>query len=64
VLAPGERAALEPLLRASTAEFRQNYLYATGRMERNARGFVLTGTARADWRLAEPEFPPGADAPR
>jgi endonuclease YncB( thermonuclease family) len=55
-----ERPALEPWLRASTAEFRQNYLYATGRMERNGRGLVLTGAGPSDWRLAEPEYPPRA----
>jgi len=59
-----ERAALEPLLRASTEEFRQNYLWVTGRIERNARGFVLTGATRTDWRTAEPEFPARASAPR
>ena len=53
-----ERVELEPWLRASTEEFRQNYLYVSGRMQRNARGFVLTGTTRADWSLAEPAFPP------
>jgi len=52
-----QRPALEPWLRASTQEFRQNYLYATGRMERNERGFCLTGTSPADWRMAEPEYP-------
>ncbi len=56
-LAASERAALEARLRASTAEFRQNFLYVTGRMERNARGFVLVGAKRADWRPAEPPYP-------
>ncbi len=53
-----QRAEIEPRLRASTAEFRQNYLYATGRMARNERGFLLIGVASADWKLAEPEYPP------
>ena len=57
-----QRAALEPWLRSTTAEFRQNYLYATGRMERNERGFLLTGAALPDWRLAEPEYPPRASS--
>lgn len=57
-VAASERVELEPLLRASTQEFRQNYLYATGRMEQSARGFVLRGATRADWRLAEPAYPP------
>ncbi len=57
-LAAAERAELEPLLRASAMEFRQNYLYVRGRMERNARGFLLTGATRADWQLAEPAYPP------
>jgi len=55
---PARRAALEPVLRASTAEFRQNYLYATGRMDRNERGYVLTDTLESDWRVAEPAYPP------
>lgn len=58
-IAAAERPGLEPHLRAATAEFRQNYLYATGRLERGPRGFVLTGSGRADWRLAEPAVPPG-----
>jgi len=49
-----ERAALEPLLRASTGEFRQNYLYVTGRLEHGPRGLLLSG---GDWHLAEPVFP-------
>jgi micrococcal nuclease len=53
-----ERPALEPFLRASTQEFRQNYLYATGRLARNARGFLLTGAGRGDWTLADPAYPP------
>lgn len=57
-VAASERGALEPFLRASTAEFRQNYLYASGRMERNARGFLLTGSRRSDWVAAEPAHPP------
>jgi endonuclease YncB( thermonuclease family) len=57
-IAKGERERLEPLLRASTEEFRQNYLYATGRVERGERGLVLTGSTRADWAVAEPEYPP------
>lgn len=57
-----QRAELEPGLRASTAEFRQNYLYVTGRMERNQRGFLLTGASAADWKPAEPAYPPaGSD---
>jgi micrococcal nuclease len=55
-----QRAALEPALRASTLEFRQNYLLVTGRMERNGRGFLLTGSAPSDWRPSEPEYPPAA----
>ncbi len=55
------RAGLEPRLRASTAEFRQNYWNVTGRLERNARGFVLTGVAQADWHAAEPAFPAAAE---
>jgi len=54
----GERAALEPLLRPSTEEFRQNYLYVTGRMERHERGFLLTGALASDWRMADPAHPP------
>ena len=57
VLPAAERPALESELRASTAEFRQNYLYATGRLARNARGFLLTGVERADWVPAEPAYP-------
>jgi micrococcal nuclease len=53
-----ERPALEPRLRASTEEFRQNYLYVTGRLERGPRGFLLTGARDPDWRLAEPAYPP------
>jgi endonuclease YncB( thermonuclease family) len=52
-----QRAALEPWLRASTEEFRQNYLYATGRMERNGRGYLLSGADPVDWVLAGPGFP-------
>src|SRR5688572_4431227 len=52
------RAELEPFLRASTAEFRQNYLYVSGRMERGERGLLLTGAGREDWMLAEPAYPP------
>jgi endonuclease YncB( thermonuclease family) len=54
----GERPALEPWLRASTEEFRQNYLYVTGRMERNRRGLLVTGASPTGWRLADPEYPP------
>jgi len=57
----GERAALEPWLRASTEEFRQNYLYVSGRMERNARGFVLVGARAEDWTSAEPAYPPAEE---
>ena len=55
---PGERGSLEPALRASTAEFRQNYLYVTGRMGRNERGYLLSGASPADWRTSEPGYPP------
>jgi micrococcal nuclease len=58
VIPAAERAELESRLRASTAEFRQNYLRVTGRMERNARGFVLTGAGALDWVSAEPAYPP------
>ncbi|HEX6883731.1 MAG TPA: thermonuclease family protein [Planctomycetota bacterium] len=49
-----ERSALEPWLRASTEEFRQNYLTVTGRLERGPRGLLLSGAA---WQLAEPAYP-------
>lgn len=58
VLPAAERAALEPGLRGACEEFHQNYTYVRGRMERNARGFVLAGALRADWALAEPAHPP------
>ena len=58
VIPASERAELEPFLRGTTEEFRQNYVYATGRMERGARGFLLTGARRPDWELAEPAYPP------
>lgn len=51
------RPGLEPRLRASTREFHQNYLYVTGRPERNGRGFLLAGVEPADWVLAEPRDP-------
>jgi endonuclease YncB( thermonuclease family) len=60
-LPAARRAEIEPVVRASTGEFRQNYLYATGRMERNGRGFCLTGTAPTDWRLSEPGYPPRSE---
>lgn len=52
------RPALEPVLRATTGEFRQNFLSVRGRMERNARGFVLRGAGRADWQVCAPPYPP------
>lgn len=58
----GDRAGLEPRLRASTEEFRQNILSVRGQLRRNARGFVLVGTTRADWLVAEPGFPPPAQS--
>jgi micrococcal nuclease len=54
-----ERAEIEPLVRSTLGEYRQNYLYVSGRLGRNQRGFVLTGTTRADWRVAEPAHPAG-----
>ena len=55
-IAAAERSTLEPRLRATTAEFRQNYLHVAGRLERGARGFVLVGTTAGDWSVAAPEF--------
>lgn len=50
--------ALESRLRASTEEFRQNYLYVTGRLERGPRGLVVRTADASDWALADPEWPP------
>ena len=46
---------LERFLRESTQEFRQNYLFVEGRIERGARGFELDADGRGQWRLAGPE---------
>ncbi len=35
-------------------EFRQNYFYVRGRLERGSRGFDLVSKDPAQWRLAEP----------
>lgn len=56
----GARAEVEPGLRASTREFQQNYLYVTGRPERNGRGFLLTEVGPRDWVPAEPRSPAGS----
>ena len=55
---PGQRAHLEPLLRASVGEFRQNYLWVTGRMTRDRRGYRLEAAEGLAWRVAGPPFPP------
>jgi endonuclease YncB( thermonuclease family) len=49
---------LETLLRASTAEFRQNYLWVRGKLARGERGLALWPSGPSGWRLAGPE--PGA----
>lgn len=48
---------LERFLRASTAEFRQNYLWAEGTLAREERGVVLLAPGRSSWRTAEPAYP-------
>jgi micrococcal nuclease len=58
-VAPAARAELEPFLRATSEEFRQNYLFVEGRLERNERGYLLEASQRACWRVAEPVYPPG-----
>lgn len=58
VVPAASRPAVEPRLRALVGEFRQNFVYVTGRMERNTRGFVLVDAEPADWRVADPAFPP------
>lgn len=50
-----ERARLEPLLRSTIGEFRQNHLWVRGRLAGNARVARLEET---EWVVAEPAFPP------
>ncbi len=59
-----KRPELEGFLRASTEEFRQNYLYVEGVVARNERGFLLHSSERSQWRTAEPEFPPDSPSAR
>jgi len=56
-----ERTRLEPSLRASTLELRQNFLYVSGRLGNGPRGLVLVTQGPEDWVAAEPAWPP---APR
>jgi hypothetical protein len=57
-LPAGERGGeLERFLRASTAEFRQNYLWAEGALASGERGIVLIAPGRERWRTAEPAYP-------
>jgi len=54
-LSASERGGgLERMLRASTREFRQNYVYVAGRITRGSRGARLVTDRPEDWRLADP----------
>ncbi len=57
------RGPLEAWLRASTEEFRQNYLWVRGRLARGARGILLRPADAASWRLAGPEPTSGSSPP-
>jgi micrococcal nuclease len=54
-LPPATRKSLERELRASTAEFVQNYWRLEGRLTRHERGYIVADTRRSDWSLAGPE---------
>jgi endonuclease YncB( thermonuclease family) len=45
---------LERMLRASTLEYRQNFVYVAGRLTRGPRGARLVTEGPQDWRLADP----------
>jgi len=54
VVGPHLRAGgLEALLRRSTEELRQNYLWVDGRVTRGERGFRIEADERRAWRLAD-----------
>lgn len=46
---------LESLLRTSTEEMRQNYLFVRGHLVRGSRGFRMDASSPEAWRLAGPE---------
>jgi len=52
------RAALEPFLRRSCEEFRQNYLWVEGALTRNERGYLVRAGERDAWSTADPAYPP------
>lgn len=54
-LAAGDRARLEPLLRSTIGEFRQNHVWVRGRLVGSPRDLRLV---EAQWSVAEPAFPP------
>lgn len=56
-LPPATRKALERELRASTAEFVQNFWLLEGRVTRHERGYVVRATRRSDWSRSEPAAP-------
>lgn len=51
------RPRIEPMLRLATAEFRQNFLYVTGRVTRGPRGFRMVTADPSAWRVADPSYP-------
>ncbi|MEW6073039.1 MAG: thermonuclease family protein [Planctomycetota bacterium] len=59
------RAGLAALdLPATTAEFRQNYLWVRGSLARERRGFVLEAPDPAQWRIASPAVAESAASAR
>lgn len=58
VIPAGARAAHAALdLAGRRQEYRQNYLFVTGRLERGTRGLQMTSTGPAAWEVAGPEVP-------
>ena len=49
------RKEIEPLLRASTEEFRQNFLVVSGLLEKGPRGLQIVAPDTEQWELAGPE---------
>ncbi|MAB79699.1 MAG: hypothetical protein CMJ89_10150 [Planctomycetes bacterium] len=55
VIGMSARAEIEPWLQATKEVFRQNFVFAEGRLEKGPRGLYIVAAYRDQWKLGGPE---------